>query len=65
MSLLAAEQGGQVPAIAAIARESEATGWRWRNRYRAEGIEGLQDAPRPGRPSELTEAYRMARPATP
>jgi transposase len=33
---------------------------RWLKRYLAEGIEGLQDAPRPGRPSEVTEAYRTA-----
>jgi transposase len=60
MILLAAEQGLKVPQIAAIVRESEATVLRWLKRYLAEGLEGLQDAPRPGRPSELTEAYRMA-----
>jgi transposase len=58
--LLAAEQGLKVPQIAAIVRESEATGLRWRKRYLAEGLEGLHDAPRPGRPSEMTEAYRAA-----
>jgi transposase len=60
MILLAAEQGLKVPQIAAIVRESEATVLRWLKRYLAEGIEGLQDAPRPGRPSEVTEGYRAA-----
>jgi transposase len=60
MVLLSVEQGLKVPQIAAIVRESEATVLRWLKRYLAEGIEGLQDAPRPGRPSEVTEAYRTA-----
>jgi transposase len=60
MILLAAEQGLKVPQVAAIVLESEATVLRWLKRYLAEGIEGLYDAPRPGRPSELTEAYRDA-----
>jgi transposase len=60
MVLLAAEQGLRVLQIARIVRESEATVLRWLKRYLAEGLEGLQDAPRPGRPSELTEAYRAA-----
>ena len=58
MVLLAAEQGLKVPQIARIVRESEATVLRWLKRYRAEGMEGLQDAPRPGRPSPMTEAYK-------
>jgi transposase len=58
MVLLSVEQGLKVPQIAAIVRESEATVLRWLKRYRAEGLEGLQDAPRPGRPSEITAAYR-------
>jgi transposase len=58
MVFLAAEQGLKVPQIAAIVRESEATVLRWLKRYRAEGLNGLHDAPRPGRPSEVTEAYR-------
>jgi transposase len=41
-----------------MVRESEATVLRWLNRYRAEGREGLKDAQRPGRPSEVTAAYR-------
>jgi len=60
MVLLSAEQGLTVAKIAAIVRESEATVLRWLKRYLAEGLEGLHDAPRPGRPSEVTEAYRAA-----
>jgi transposase len=58
MVFLAAEQGLKVPQIARIVRESEATVLRWLKRYRAEGMEGLQDAPRPGRPSPMTAAYK-------
>jgi transposase len=58
MVFLAAEQRFKVPQIATIVRESEATVLRWLKRYRAEGMAGLQDAPRPGRPSEMTAAYR-------
>lgn len=58
MVLLSVEQRLKVPQIAAIVRESAATVLRWLKRYLAEGIEGLQDAPRPGRPSEITAEYR-------
>jgi transposase len=60
MILLAAAQELKVPQIAVIVRESEATVLRWLKRYLAEGLEGLHDAPRPGRPSEMSEAYRAA-----
>lgn len=58
MIVLAADQGLKVPQMAAIVRESEATVVRWLTRYLADGLEGLHDAPRPGRPSARTEAYR-------
>lgn len=58
MVFLAAEQRLKVPQIAAIVRESEATVLRWLKRYLAEGLNGLQDAPRPGRPMQVTAAYR-------
>jgi transposase len=60
MIVLAAEQGLKVPQIARIVRESEATVLRWLKRSRAEGMEGLQEAPRPGRPSAMTKAYTAA-----
>ena len=52
--LLSVEQGRKVPQMAAIVRESDATVLRWLTRYLAEGLEGRQDAPRPGRPAEIT-----------
>ena len=58
MVLLSAERDLKVPEIAGIVRESHDTVARWLKRYLAEGLEGLTDAPRPGRPSEITEAYR-------
>lgn len=58
MIWLSAEQGLKVPQIALIVRESEATVLRWLKRYLAEGLEGLHDAPRPGRPAQITEAYQ-------
>ena len=58
MILLSAEQSRKVPEIAGIVRESEATVLRWLKRHRAEGVEGLKDAPRAGRPSEVTTTYR-------
>lgn len=60
MILLSTEQGLAVAKMAAIVRESEATVLRWLKRYVAEGLNGWPDAPRPGRPSEVTEAYRAA-----
>lgn len=58
MILLAAAQGLKVPQIARIVGEREATVLRWLTRSRAEGLEGLQDAPRPGRLSPMTGAYQ-------
>jgi len=58
MVLLSAEQGRKAPEIAAIVRESEVTVQRWLKRYLAEGVEGLKDAPRPGRTATVTETYR-------
>lgn len=58
MVLLSAEKGLRIQEIAEIVRESESTVLRWLKRYMAEGVEGLKDAPRAGRPSTVTEAYR-------
>ncbi len=56
--LLASEQRLTAPAIATIVREHEETVRRWRKRWLAEGLEGLQDRPMPGGPTKRTAAYR-------
>jgi len=58
MVLLSGENGLKAEEIARIVRESHITVLRWLKRYLAEGIEGLQDAPRPGRSTVVTEEYR-------
>lgn len=35
---------------------SEPTVYKWRGRFTREGVDGLQDRPRPGQPTKLTEA---------
>lgn len=58
MVLLSAEKSLKAEDIAQIVRESHITVLRWLKRYLAEGIEGLKDAPRPGRSRTVTEEYR-------
>lgn len=58
MILLSAEQGLSAPQIAEIVRESARTVQRWLNRYQAEGIQGLYDAPRSGSPGKVTPLYK-------
>ncbi len=59
MVFLSADQQMKVPAIAPIVGESESTVLRWLKRYAAESITGLSDAPRPGRGTTVTLAYRQ------
>jgi transposase len=58
MILLSAEKQLKVGEIAEIVRESDATVLRWLKRYLAEGVKGLEDAPRPGRDRTVTDTYR-------
>ena len=58
MVLLSVEQQYQAQEIAAIVRESHQTVLRWLKRFQAEGVDGLSDAPRSGRPARTTAAYR-------
>jgi transposase len=58
MILLAAEQRLAISEVAAIVRESGETVRRWVHRYEAEGIDGLADAPRSGKPAKAGAAYR-------
>lgn len=58
MILLSAERGLKAPQIAEVVRESERTVQRWLKRYQAEGVQGLYDAPKGGRPGKVTTAYK-------
>jgi transposase len=58
MVLLSAEKGLLANEIAEIVRESSVTVLRWLHRYISEGIEGLDDAPRSGHPSSVTDEFR-------
>jgi transposase len=58
MILVSAEQRLVPHQIAAIARKEEQTVRRWLRRYQAEGVTGLEDAPRPGGEPKTTPAYR-------
>jgi len=58
MILLSAEQHLVTHQIASIVRKDEQTVRRWLRRYQAEGVAGLEDAPRPGGVSKTTPAYR-------
>jgi transposase len=58
MILLAVEERLTIARIAAIVRESDETVRRWFHRYMAEGVNGLADAPRSGKPPKVTARYR-------
>ena len=49
-----ASQGWRVPAIAAAVHLHEQTVREWLKRFNAVGLDGLDDAPRPGRPATYT-----------
>lgn len=57
MVLLSAEQRLKVQQVAEIVRESPSTVLRCLKRYTAEGIAGLYEQPRPGRPRKASAAY--------
>ncbi|MGH1575029.1 helix-turn-helix domain-containing protein [Methylobacterium sp. P31] len=59
MILLLAEQGLTISKVAAIVRESGETVRRWAHRYETEGIDGLSDAPRSGKPAKAGPACRL------
>lgn len=58
MVLLSGEQGMIAHEISAIVRKGEQTVRRWLKRYIAEGINGLEDAPRSGAPGKVTSSYQ-------
>lgn len=55
--LLAAEKQLVAQEIGEIVRLSDQAVRKWLKRYRAEGIEGLKDRPRPGTPQKVTVTY--------
>ena len=58
--LLGLAAGQTLAAVAAATGASDETVARWHNRYLAEGLEGLADRPRSGRPPTYTDADREA-----
>jgi transposase len=56
--VLLASRGYSVAQIAAIFECEEATVRRWLERYQAEGVSGLQDRPRVGRPRKADAVAR-------
>lgn len=58
MILLSVEEGLVAHEIASLVRHCEQTVRNWIKRYKAEGLQGLYDAPRPGGPSKVTAKYR-------
>jgi transposase len=59
MILLSVEQRLVPHQIASLGRKDEQTVRRWIRRYQAEGLTGLEDAPRPGGEPKTTPAYRQ------
>lgn len=59
MVLLSIEKEMVAAEIAEIVRKDEQTVRIWLKRYQAEGITGLEDAPRAGSPTKGDEAYRQ------
>lgn len=57
--LLAIDEDMVAPQIASVTRVSVSSILRWIKRFNAEGVEGLQDAPRPGKPKKASKAYRQ------
>lgn len=55
--LLAVEQKMTAPQIGEIVRRNDQTVRTWIKRFNAEGIAGLDDAPRPGAPTKVTPTY--------
>ena len=52
--VLSAARGGQNRDIARELGTREATVSKWRSRFHQAGLKGLQDKPRPGKPSKYT-----------
>lgn len=56
--LLALDRGESLEAVAALVDVTNDTVRAWRKRYQAQGIAGLKDKPRPGRPVRIDGQQR-------
>ena len=52
--LLLSDEGMNAEMIAQKLECAIGTVYKWRNRYRSDGLQGLEDRPRPGQPTKLT-----------
>jgi len=57
-AILALNRGETLEAVAALVHVTNDTVREWRKRYQAEGLAGLQDHPRSGRPIEIDGLQR-------
>lgn len=58
LGLLALDRGESLESVAAHQRVSNDTVRAWRKKYQAEGLQGLQDHPRSGRPPQIDGLQR-------
>ena len=58
LALLELDRGGTFTAVAAMVGANKETLRLWRDKYRATGLDCLKDAPRPGRPVEISGEQR-------
>lgn len=53
--ILLSANGDSPVSVAKATATTERSVFRWRNRFKASGVEGLKDLPRPGQPKKLSE----------
>jgi transposase len=54
--ILLSAEGKTVEAVSLETAVSSRSIYKWRRRFKAAGLDGLRDSPRPGQPTKLTEA---------
>jgi transposase-like protein len=58
--LACAQPGAGTSSVAAAVGSTRPTVIKWRERFRAQGLAGLEDEPRPGRPKTIDDAAIIA-----
>jgi transposase len=58
LALLALERGETLEQVAAHLQVTNNTVANWRNKYKQQGMQGLHDQPRPGRPPQIDGLQR-------